>query len=100
MHLRLLNSQKVFCFMESKLTLKEAKKERDYFPCLFSNKDNSIVILATERTGEKTFAGVVIYSCNETKKGTFGVYSTGWTYQQFSRLPKGSEITLEMIQED
>lgn len=86
--------------METKLIIDEVKKERDYFPSLFANKDYSIVILADGRTSDKTFSGMVIHTVNETKKGTLGVYSTGWTYQQFSRLTKGTKISLNMVQED
>ncbi len=86
--------------METQLIIDEVKKERDYFPCLFSNKDNSIIILADSKTGDKTFSGMVIHTNNETKKGTLSVYSTGWTYTQFTRLPKGTKITLNITQED
>ena len=86
--------------MESKLILNEVLKERDYFPSLFVNKDKTIIILASERTGDKTFAGSVIHSNNESKKGVLGIYSTGWTYEQFERLTKGSKVTIELIQEE
>lgn len=86
--------------MKSEIIINEPEKERDYYPSLFSNKDNTIVILATERTSEKTFSGVVVFSENETKKGTFGLFSTGWTFEQFKRLPKRTEINLKLFQED
>jgi hypothetical protein len=86
--------------METKLVIDELKKERDYFPSVFANKDHTIVILADGRTSDKTFSGMVIHTTQETKKGTLGVYSAGWTYQQFSRLVKGTKLTLNMVQED
>lgn len=86
--------------METKLIIDEVKKDRDYFPSLFTNKDTSIVILADGRTSDKTFSGMVIHTVSETKKGTLGVYSTGWTYVQFTRLTKGTKVTLNIIQED
>lgn len=86
--------------MESKIIIEEAKVEQDYFPSLFANKDKSIVILATSRTGDKTFEGVIIHSANKTNKGTLGLLSSTWSYEQFKRLPKGSKIMLELIQEN
>lgn len=86
--------------MKTEIVIKEEKKERDYFPSLFRNKDNSVIILADGRVSAKTFSGMVIHCTNDAKKMTLGTYSTGWTYEQFTRLPKGSEITMNLIQED
>lgn len=86
--------------MESKLIINESKKSTDYFPSLFANKDKSIIVLADGRTTDKTFSGMIIHSTNETKSGAIGIYSTGWTYVQFSRLTKGTTITVEIKQED
>ena len=86
--------------MESKIVIEEGKVIQDYFPSLFVNKDKSIVILATARTGEKTFEGVIIHSNNNNSKAILGMLSSTWTYEQFKRLPKGSKIMLEIIQEN
>jgi len=87
--------------METLIEIKEKKVKDDYFPCLFANADKSIVILADERTSEKTFSGMVIYIGKDVrKKASLGLYSTGWTYEQFKRLPKGTEITLYLTQEN
>ena len=87
--------------MEILIEIKEKKVKDDYFPCLFANNDRSIVILADERTSEKTFSGMVIYTGKEfKKKASIGQYSTGWTYEQFKRLPKGTEITLYLTQDN
>lgn len=86
--------------METQLKIEKPNKERDYFPSIFANKDNSIVILADSRTSDKTFSGMIIFSNNNTKNGALGLYSTGWTYAQFSRLQKGTKIDLTIIQED
>ena len=86
--------------METKAVINECKEIKDYFPCLFANKDKSIVILAEERTSEKTFVGMIIHSNSKAKGCSLGCYSTGWTYQQFQRLPKYSTITLEITQND
>lgn len=86
--------------METNLKINEPNKERDYFPSLFANKNNTILILAEERTSEKTFAGMIIHSSGDNKKASLGTYSTGWTYTQFKRLSKGSKITLEITQEN
>lgn len=86
--------------MKTEITINEKEINKDYFPSLFSNKDKTIIILADARTAKTTFSGMVIHSINETKKGIFGTYSTGWTYQQFTRLAKGSEIILKINQED
>tara|TARA_R110002153_G_scaffold30092_2_gene92187 strand:+ start:1128 stop:1388 length:261 start_codon:yes stop_codon:yes gene_type:complete len=86
--------------METILKIETPVKERDYFPSTFTNKDNSIIILADERTSDKTFSGQIIHSTNNHKKSTLGVYSTGWTYTQFTRLPKGSKITLTINQDN
>lgn len=86
--------------METTLIIDEATKEKDYFPSLFTNKDKSIIILADGRVTDKTFSGMVIHTTNQTSKGTLAVYSTGWTYAQFTRLTKGSKITLTINQHD
>lgn len=87
--------------METIIEIKEAVQTKDYFPCLFTNKDKSIVILADERTSEKTFSGMIIHVTGEKGKAIqLGRYETGWTYQQFSRLPKNSSITLMINQND
>ena len=44
--------------METNLKISEPEKNKDYFPCLFTNKNNTIVILAEERTSDKTFSGI------------------------------------------
>lgn len=84
--------------METKITINESKNVNDYFPSLFSNKDKSIIILADSRTTDKTFSGMIIHSSNETKNGRIGLYSTGWTYLQFARLPKGTLLNIEVKQ--
>jgi hypothetical protein len=86
--------------METTILIESPKKERDYFPSVFTNKDNTIVILADCRTSDKTFSGMVVHSANNTKNAALGTYSTGWTYAQFSRLTKGSKISLSINQED
>lgn len=86
--------------METNIKIETPNKERDFFPSLFSNKDNTIIILADSRTSDKTFSGMVIHSSNSSKNATLGYYSTGWTYVQFSRLAKGSKILLTINQED
>jgi len=87
--------------MEALIEIKEKKLKDDYFPCLFANADRSIVILADSRTSEKTFSGMVIYVGKDIKKkAQMGLYSTGWTYEQYKRLPKGTEITLCLTQDN
>lgn len=86
--------------MKTTLTINEPGKTNDYFPSLFANKDKSIIILADQRTSDKTFSGMIIHSTNETKNGSIGIYSTGWTYVQFTRLVKGTLINVEIKQED
>ncbi len=86
--------------METKVTIESPKKDRDYFPSTFTNKDETIVVLADGRTSDRTFSGMIIHSTNQTKNGALGTYSSGWTYAQFSRLPKGSKISLTIVQED
>jgi len=86
--------------METKIEIKSPNKERDYFPSLFSNKDKSIIILADSRTSEKTFSGMIIHSTNQGKNSLLGNYSCGWTYAQFTRLSKGSEINLTINQDN
>lgn len=86
--------------METNVTIKTPKKERDYFPSVFTNKDNTIIILADERTSDKTFSGMIVHSSGNNKKTVLGNYSTGWTYSQFKRLPKGSNLTLTITQEN
>ena len=85
--------------METNISIEEPAKVRDYFPSLFANKDQSIIILADDRTATKTFSGMIIHvSGTNNKKAVLGTYSTGWTYLQFTRLPKGSLVELGMEQ--
>lgn len=86
--------------METEITIKEKKVVKDFFPCLFANKDRSVLILADEKTGEKTFSGMVVHSSGSTRKTVIGTYSTGWTYEQFKRLPQGTEVTITINQEN
>jgi hypothetical protein len=85
--------------METTIQIETPKKERDFFPSVFANKDNTIIILADSRTSDKTFSGTIVHSNNSGKNALLGTYSTGWTYAQFSRLPKGSKLTLTITQE-
>jgi hypothetical protein len=57
--------------METTLKIDTPTIERDYFPSIFVNKDNTIVILADGKTSEKT---------------------------QFKRLPKRSVLNLKIVQ--
>lgn len=86
--------------METKAIIEECKEQKDFFPALFANKDNSIIILAEERTSDKTFSGMIIHSENNGKTFHLGAYNTGWTYQQFRRLPKYSKVNIEITQND
>lgn len=87
--------------METKIEIQETEQVKDYFPALFANKDRSIIILADERTSDRTFSGMIIYLSGEKGKVTkLGRYETGWTYVQFSRLPKNASITLTIKQND
>lgn len=85
--------------MKTQIQITEPKKERDYFPCLFANSNQTIVILADGRTSDRTFSGMVI-SSDQDKKNVVGTYGTNWTYQQFSRLPKGTNVIIGITQED
>ena len=80
--------------------IEECKKVNDYFPSIFTNKDNTIVILADARTSQNTFSGMILSSHNNSKGCTVGTYGTSWTYTQFHRLPKNSIIKLEIEQND
>ena len=87
--------------METIIKIKKTTDNKDFFPALFSNKDNTIIILADERTSEKTFSGMIVHIEGEKGKAvSLAVYSTSWTYVQFSRLPKHSEINLTIVQND
>jgi hypothetical protein len=87
--------------METAIKINEANQVKDYFPSIFVNKDNTIVILADEKTSEKTFSGMIIHITGDKGKSmNLGLYSTGWTYTQFQRLPKYSEINLTIKQND
>ena len=87
--------------METRVEIKEKKTVDDYFPCLFANGSKTVIILADSRTSEKTFSGMVIHTeKTSSKTSPLGIYSTGWTYDQYKRLPKGSELTLHITQEN
>lgn len=86
--------------MNTRVEIIEPIKDRDYFPSIFANKDNTIIILADKRITDKTFSGMVIHSENMTKNATLGLYSTGWTYAQFTRLKKGSSVKINITQEE
>lgn len=86
--------------MKTELSISEAVKKADYFPSLFANKNRSVIVLADSRTGERTFSGMIIHSDGANKKCCIGMYSTGWTYEQFSRLPKGTNVIIGITQDD
>ncbi len=86
--------------METKATINEPAAEKDYFPSLFANKDRSVVILADNRTSEKTFSGMIIHAAKEAaKRYATGTFSAGWTYDQFKRLPRGTKIEITLVQD-
>lgn len=87
--------------MQTKLKIQKASEVKDFFPAVFANKDSSIIILADQRTSDKTFSGMIVHIDGDKGKGiSTGAYSTSWTYIQFSRLPKHSEVNLTFIQND
>ena len=73
--------------METTVSINKPADKRDYFPALFTNKDNSIIVLRDESITDTTFSGMIIYSKGNNKKQLLGTYSNGWTHAQFSRLP-------------
>lgn len=85
--------------MKTEIKINESNVIKDYFPSLFTNKDNTIVILADDRQSDKTFSGMIIHSGNNPK-ATVGMYSTGWTYSQFKRISKGSKLDITLTQDD
>jgi len=85
--------------METKATITSPKNERDYFPALFSNKDNSIIILAEEKISDTLFSGMIIHSEGNNKKMLIGTSSSGWTRTQFKRLEENTIINLELKQQ-
>lgn len=87
--------------METTIKINEANQLKDYFPAIFVNKDSTIIILADDRTSDKTFSGMIIHiSGDKGKTVNLGLYSTSWTYTQFSRMAKYSEINLTIKQND
>lgn len=87
--------------METAIAITESAPVKDFFPALFGNKDRSIIILADERTSDKTFSGMIIHVTGDKgKTANLDMYSAGWTYIQFSRLPKYASITLTIKQND
>lgn len=85
--------------MKSSAVINEPKKQNDYFPCLFANKSKDIIILADGRTGDRTFSGMIVSSTTE-KKNVVGTYSSNWTYDQFARLPKGTNVEINLTQDE
>lgn len=85
--------------MKSSATISEVVAEKDYYPSLFVNNNKKIVILADGRTGDKTFSGMVIHSDDSAKRYAVGTYSSAWTFEQFKRLQRGSEVTITIKQE-
>ena len=86
--------------METSIKIEEKRYVDDYFPAIFCNANKTVVIIADERTSEKTFSGMIVHAESAAKKTALGTYSTGWTYEQFKRLPKGSVLTLNITQEN
>lgn len=85
--------------MKTVVEIDSPEVERDYFPCIFTNKNTSIIILAEEKTSDRTFSGMIIHSDSNNKKASLGTYSTSWTYAQFKRIPLGSKLSLDITQE-
>jgi hypothetical protein len=86
--------------MEAEIKIIQSNLEKDYFPSLFSNKDNTIIILASEKMSDRTFSGMIIYSINKTSKNMLGIYSDGWTYKQFQRMSRETIVQLSLKQSD
>ena len=84
--------------MKTEVTVTSPDQDSDYFPCLFVNKDNSVIILADGRVNDRCFSGMIIHSTGSTKKTLVGAYNSGWTYAQFKRLKKNACIELKITQ--
>lgn len=85
--------------MKTEININEPTVEKDFFPALFTNKEKTILILADNRTSEKTFSGMIIHaSSSVAKRYSIGTYSSGWTYEQFRRLPRGTQIRIDLEQ--
>lgn len=86
--------------MEAEVKITEKTRVNDYYPSLFANKNRSVIILADARVTDRTFGGMVIYSKGDNKKMLLGTYSSGWTFEQFERLSKGTIVELSITQEN
>lgn len=85
--------------MKAQITINEPVKEKDYFPCLFTNESKKVIILADGRTSERTFSGMVIYT-EDGAKNAIGTYSSNWSYNAYKRLPKGTNVVIGITQEE
>lgn len=65
----------------------------EIFPALYSSPSRETIILVKKKTGE-TLEGVVVHP-----KNAFGEYSMSWSASKYTRMGKGSELTIKFLQE-
>lgn len=77
--------------IESKI--KEVQ-EKDNFPALYCNEGRAKVILVMRELSTNELEGVVMHP-----KSMLGEYAMNWSKSEFSRMGKGSELTIKILQE-
>ncbi|MCD0480413.1 hypothetical protein LPB90_18395 [Chryseobacterium sp. LC2016-29] len=65
----------------------------DKLPAIYSSENRAKIIYVTRLLGSK-LEGVCMHP-----KESFGQYSVTWSAEEFSRMGKGSELTIKFIQE-
>jgi hypothetical protein len=65
----------------------------DRLPAIYSNDNRGKIIYVTRLLGNK-LEGVCLHP-----KENFGQYSVTWSAEEFSRMGKGSELSIKFIQE-
>ena len=73
--------------------IKEVNNE-ETFPALYSSENRATIILVKRKAGQGKLEGVVLHP-----KTSFGEYSMNWAENKYSRMGRGSELTIKFIQE-
>jgi hypothetical protein len=73
--------------------IKEVDNE-DSLPALYSSEKRETIILVKKVLPDGKLEGVVLHP-----KSAFGEYSMAWSPVKYTRMGRGSELTIKFIQE-
>lgn len=65
----------------------------EVFPALYTSASRETIILVKKKSGD-LLEGVAVHP-----KNAFGEYSMSWSATKYTRMGKGSELTIKFLQE-